>query len=119
VVFTVGASADSCTPGSSATLVNTATASATGIGSTSVTANGVSVNCGNSGAPNLSITKSPTQSSVTRGGTINYTINLLEALGYWSGVEYLGFGEDVFAKVKADKEHLLKQVNTSIESTHL
>jgi uncharacterized repeat protein (TIGR01451 family) len=76
VVFTVGASADSCTPGSSATLVNTATASATGIGSTSVTANGVSVNCGNSGAPNLSITKSPTQSSVTRGGTINYTINV-------------------------------------------
>lgn len=47
------------------------------------------------------------------------TINLLEALGYWSGVEYLGFGEDVFAKVKADKEHLLKQVNASIESTHL
>lgn len=46
-------------------------------------------------------------------------INLLEALGYWNGEEYIGYTGEVLSKIEMNKDYLIKEINKAIESTHL
>lgn len=46
-------------------------------------------------------------------------INILHALGYWRGDEYVGYTEQVFDLIKSHKDNLIKEINKAIESTHL
>lgn len=75
VAFTVGAQSDSC-GGNTATLNNSASVTATGMGTQSANAQGVSVQCPASGTPNVTIQKTTTSSTVQRGSTIVYNISV-------------------------------------------
>lgn len=46
-------------------------------------------------------------------------INILHALGYWRGDEYVGYDNDVFVLITSNKDNLVKEINIAIESTHL